>query len=205
MTDVLDIIKRRRSVRKFSPEQIKEYEIEAIIEAGLYAPSGGNGQPWHFLVIQDQNIIDHMSDSAKHLMAQAPVERVAKAGLAADYHVLHHAPTVIVVSGLKIAKSPIVLDGDYQSYTPLADCSAAIQNMLIAAESIGVASCWVGYIQYFFAQQAEVSKLAIPQEYHPIFAVSFGYRATAIGNLTAPKRKNGKVTYQTPFFYPLFR
>ena len=52
MRSTLDVIKERRSIRKFKPEQIKEEELQAIIEAGLYAPSAINKQSWNFTVIQ---------------------------------------------------------------------------------------------------------------------------------------------------------
>ena len=60
MRSTLDVIKERRSIRKFKPEQIKEEELQAIIEAGLYAPSAINKQSWNFTVIQNKEILDEL-------------------------------------------------------------------------------------------------------------------------------------------------
>lgn len=54
MNKVLEVIKSRRSIRRYLPEQIKQNELDAIIEAGLYAPSAHNDQPWHFTVIREK-------------------------------------------------------------------------------------------------------------------------------------------------------
>jgi nitroreductase len=64
---MLQIIKSRRSTRSFLPEQIKEDELQAILEAGIYAPSATNQQPWHFTVIQNKDLIDWLSNGFKEL------------------------------------------------------------------------------------------------------------------------------------------
>lgn len=193
--DTLHIIKSRRSVRKYLPSQIDEEKLGLILEAGLYAPSGGNGQPWHFLVIQDKSLLDEINIKTKEIMAKASIERVAKAGNSHAYHVFHNAPTVVIVSGHKDAKSPIAIPGENWSYTPLADCSAAIQNMLIAAESLGIGSCWIGYIEYYFALEEEVAKLNIPSDFKPLFAVSLGYKDPVLASVVSPERKGDKISW----------
>jgi len=194
MNQVIEAIKKRRSVRRFSARQVEAEKLQAIIECGLYAPSGGNNQPWHFLVIQNKELIDYISVKTKELMAKSPNERAAKSGNAENYHVFHHAPTVVIVSGHREARSPIEIPGGAGSYTPLADCSAAIENMLIAGESLGVGSCWIGFVNYFFAHEEEVKKLDIPAEYKPVFAVCLGYKGFDT-EVPAPGRKPNTVGY----------
>ena len=70
MNEVLKAIKERRTTRKFKPEQIKEEELQSIIEADLYAPSGTNQQPWHFTVIQNKDLIDQMDFEAKEVLSK---------------------------------------------------------------------------------------------------------------------------------------
>ncbi len=70
VNQVLEIIKSRRSVRKYSSEQIKDEELEIILESAIYAPTGGNDQPWHFTVIQNREFIDYMNMEAKKLIVQ---------------------------------------------------------------------------------------------------------------------------------------
>lgn len=163
MNEILNVIKTRRSIRRFLPEQIKDEEIQTIIEAAIHAPSGHNEQPWHFTVIQNKELIDHFSNVIKKLMAESEVEWIASMGRNEKLHIFYNAPTVIVVSGRKNA------------YSALIDCSAATQNMLLAAHSIGLGSCWIGLIRFLFKIEEEVRKLALPEGYEPFFAVALGY------------------------------
>ncbi|MDF2500373.1 MAG: nitroreductase [Anaerosporomusa subterranea] len=193
---MLDIIKRRRSIRKYMPEQIKDAELAAILEAAAYAPSGHNSQPWHFTVVQNKELIDSISNNAKQVMITSPLEKAQRLGSSENYHLLHNAPTVIIVSGDTEAKSPLELPHHaFGSYTPLADCAAAIENMLLAAESIGLGSCWVGLVNYFFILGDEVAKLGIPAQYQPLFAVCLGYKDPALVGAVAAKRKADCVNY----------
>jgi nitroreductase len=170
MNQVFEAIKGRRSIRRYEPVQLKDEELNLILEAAKYAPSGHNAQPWHFTVIQNKDMLDSLSTKTKELMAKSQTEWIAKMGQKDTYHLFHNAPTVVIVSG----KATDVND---LPYSPLADCSAAIQNMLLAAHSIGIASCWVGLTSFLFNVQEEVEKLNLPEGYKPQFAVTMGYSA----------------------------
>lgn len=189
---MLSIIKNRRSVRKYLPEQIKDSELDAILEAAGYAPSGHNCQPWHFTVIQNKQMIDYISQRSKQIMTASNLDKPQRLGSSENYHLFHNAPTVIVVSGDNSAKSPLELpDYQFSSYTPLADCSAAIQNMLLAAESLGIGTCWIGLVNYFFTGEEEVAKLQLPAGFRPLFAVCLGYKdPNVIGAVAAPRKQN---------------
>jgi nitroreductase len=195
MNTILEIVKKRRSVRKYLPGQIKDNELAAILEAGTYAPSGHNCQPWHFLVIQDKAVINYINEKTKLQMSGASEEWAAKMGHVEQYHIFHNAPTVIIVSGSKEAHSPLPLAATGLSYTPLVDCAAAIQNMLIVAESFGIGSCWIGVINYFFTLSLEIDKLGIPEPYQPYFAVTLGYKANSALELTAGDRRPNVISY----------
>jgi nitroreductase len=65
VNEVLTTIKKRRSVRSFKPDQITEAELQTVLEAGIYAPSAGNQQLWHFTVIQDKQVLDQLNTDAK--------------------------------------------------------------------------------------------------------------------------------------------
>lgn len=181
MNLVIENIKKRRSIRKYLPEQIKETELNEIIEAGVYAPSAHNDQSWHFTVIQNKELIDFISAKTKELMANSEVEWISKMGKNEKLHVFYNAPTVIVVSGRDDAYSPII------------DCSAATENMILAAESLNIGSCWNGLIDFFFKCKDEVSKLNIPEGYTPFYAVTFGYKQVVPSR--ALERKENVVSY----------
>lgn len=195
MSTVLEVVKNRRSIRKYSPTQIKDSELAAILEAGTYAPSGHNCQPWYFTVIQNKETIDYISKKTKEQMIASSQEWAKKRGNSEQYHIFHHAPTVIIVSGSKDASSPVPLAGTNFSYTPLVDCAAAIQNILLAAESFNIGSCWIGVVNFFFTLQDEVKKLGIPDSYQPYFAVTLGYKDSSAAGIAAPKRKENVISY----------
>ncbi|WP_196605571.1 nitroreductase family protein [Pectinatus haikarae] len=194
MNQIFNVIKSRRSVRRYLPEQIKEEELNAIIEAGTYAPSGHNCQPWHFTVIQNKLLIESMNEKIKQQMILPLHKWANKMGASDQYNVFHHAPTVVIVSGDKTATSPLPLAGTDFHYTPLVDCAAAIENILLAAESLGIGSCWLGLVNFFF-ELPEVRELGIPDSYQPYFAVALGYKDAGTALQPAPKRRTGTVSY----------
>jgi len=161
---VIDIIKSRRSVRKYKPEQISQEELNLILEAGSYAPSAHNQQSWHFTVIQNAEMLDLISSLTKEGMRNSGADWAVNLGSNQNYHLFFHAPTVIFISG------------NNNSFFPLVDCSAAIQNMLIAAESLEIGSCWIALVRYFLSNPENVKKLNLPDGYTPYFAVSLGYK-----------------------------
>lgn len=181
MNEVLETIKNRRSIRKYLPEQIKDEELDMMLEAAIYAPTGHNDQPWHFTVIQNKELIDEMSAESKKVMANLPVDWIAKMGKAEHLHIFYNAPTVIVVSGKEDATSP------------LPDCCAAIQNILLAAECIDIGSCWIGLARFFFENEENIGRLGIPEGYKPYHAISLGYKASH--NNIAPERNVNVVNY----------
>ncbi|MBP2626081.1 MAG: nitroreductase [Firmicutes bacterium] len=181
MSEVINVIKRRRSVRAYQEEQIKEHELQAILEAGLWAPSAHNSQPWHLTVIQDPDLIRYISEVSIEDMVNSSVELVARLGQSGR-SIFYNAPTVIIVSGKKEG----LLD-------PVIDCSAAVQNMLLAAEALDIGSCWIGLIRFFFNHEEDVKKLQLPEEYKPFYAVCLGYKAQPNGQGAA--RTSNTVSY----------
>lgn len=182
MNDVINNIKNRRSVRGYKDEQIKEEELQMILDAGLWAPSAHNSQPWHFTVVQDSKLISHMSEISVREMAKSEVDWIARMGQSGR-DIFYGAPTVIVVSGKK-----------ENFLEPMIDCSAATQNLLLAAESLNIGSCWIGFIRFFFADEEEVKKLQLPEGQHPYYAVCLGYKKRPNGT-AGPTRVNGAVNY----------
>lgn len=184
MNDTLKSIKNRRSIRVYKPEQITEDELSAIIEAGLYAPSATNGQPWHLTVLQNPDILKAMNADAMKAMAASENDYFRKFTANENFDIFYHAPTAIVVSGS--AASPYAVT----------DCAAMTQNMLVAAESLNIGSCWVGLTNFALkGPKAEHYKAAlnIPEGYDPIYTIILGYKKTA--GTAAPARKEGCVNF----------
>lgn len=184
MNEVIKNILNRRSVRVYSDEQIKQEDLDAILNAGLYAPSGCNLQPWHFTVVQNKELLDILSIESKKEFVNSDNEMFREMAKNEKYHIFYNAPAAIIISGEKSA------------LTCREDCAAATQNMLLAAESLGIGACWVGLIIFLFQSKraAEFSeKLEIPEGYKPLYAISLGYKK--IPNPKPPKRRENTVSY----------
>lgn len=118
MNDVIRTIRERRSIRSYKEEQITEEQLNAILEAGEYAASGMGEQKVVSVAVQDPEIIAQMS-------------KLNAAIMGADIDPFYGAPTVVVVFG------------STESATTVEDGSLVIGNMMLAASSIGVDSCWI--------------------------------------------------------------
>jgi len=163
MKDVFEVINSRRSVRVYKKEQLKDEEIEKILNSGIMAPTARGEQPWYFTVIQNKELLKEINGVALENMAKSGdefLEAIAKSGR----NILHNAPTVLVVSGRE--------GGDYSQ----TDCSAAIENMLLAAEGLDIGSCWIGLIKAYFQNEDSKTKLEIPEGYTPLYGVTLGYK-----------------------------
>lgn len=144
MNEVLKTIKNRRSVRKYKKKQITDEELNAVITAGQYAPSGGNCQFSHFTVIQNKEVLDNlkrivieefgkMDITEGMYKSKANAIKQAKSG---KYEFLYDAPTFIIVSNKKGHPNA------------MADSVSAIENMLIGATSINLGSCWINQLAW---------------------------------------------------------
>jgi nitroreductase len=141
---LLDAIMTRRSIRKYKPETVPQQTLERILEAARYAPSADNEQPWHFIIVDDAKIKDRLS-------------KRRWSGFIAD-----SAFTVVGCAYIGNAHS--------RKWSTI-DTTIALQNMVIAASSLGIGSCWVGDFQ-----EAEVKKmLEVPKDWKIVSLISFGY------------------------------
>ena len=184
VNETLKIIKQRRSIRSYKDEQIKEEELQAVLEAGLYAPNAGD-QAWHFTVVQNKELLDRLNLAAKEAAKQMDMEHLRQLGNNEKFNCLYGAPTLIIVSGNE--QAPMPLD---------ADCAAATQNLLLAAESIGLGSCWIFFVllAFYSPQGPELRKaLKIPEGYKPYDSAVLGYKKEAVVNV--PDRKPNLITY----------
>ena len=154
MSDIFEVIKNRRSV---------DEQIEQILEAAIMAPTARGEAPWHFTVVQNKETLADINDSVLKILSNSGdefLEAIAESGV----NVMHNAPTVVFVS----AKS--------DATNMQADCSAAIENMLLAAEGLDIGSCWLGLVAIYFSVEENLKKLHIPEGYTPLYGVALGYK-----------------------------
>jgi nitroreductase len=184
VSDTLKTIKTRRSIRSFKEEQIKDNELQSVLEAGMCAPSAGNQQVWHFTVIQNKELLDWLSRTAKEGAKQLDNEHIRKMAENEKFNVFHGAPTCILVSG------------NEQAMAIESDCAAANQNMLLAAEAIGLGACWINFVLFAFQSlngKEYCKELGIPDGYKPYCSTVLGYKKVEAVN--APARKTNLVNY----------
>jgi nitroreductase len=179
MNEVIANIKKRRSTRGFSPEQIKDEELKAILEAGTYAPSGQNTQSWFFTVLQNPGVIEKVNSwiiEEARFVNDAKAQEIASTPNAL---IFRKAPTVVIVSG------------DTHDGLAVENCCCAAQNIMLAAESLGIGSCWICYAAFLGLRPTWKdyrAKLQIPEGYIPHFAITLGYKTGPDGQ-AYPRRK----------------
>ena len=179
---VVDCIMSRRSIRAYKPEQIKDEELQTIINCGINAPSARNSQPWEVRVIRDKEAIDNLN---KEVIADMIEKRPEAKERFADENasVFFHAPTLLVVAY------------DTTQYWGQSDCGMLVQNILLAAESMNIGSCAVGCCrEYINSPKAVdfVKSLNLPENYVVYLTVTLGYKDE---NPDAKPRDDKKVAY----------
>ena len=166
--EALAVIERRHSTRSFTQRQLMDEQVRIILEAGSAAPYAWE-PPLHFAIIQDKTLLERVNRIAKETAKQLEIAPVLELASDPQYHALYHAPILIIISGSN--EAPIPLE---------ADCAAATQNLLLAAEALALGSCWVHFPLFaFLSEQAPALRhdLGIPEDYKPYYAAVFGYKA----------------------------
>ena len=164
MNETLNVLKERRSIRKYKAEQITDAELDAILEAGTWAASGKGLQPAVMVVVQDQETISYMS--------RLNAEIQGKPGTDPFYG----APCVIVV----------LADPTYPTWVE--DGSLVLGNLLNAAHAAKLGSCWINRAREMFDTEegkALLDKWGVPEHYRGIGCCILGYADEA----PAPKER----------------
>ena len=145
----LDYILDRRSIRRFTDEKIDNNQIKIILTAAMYAPSAVNMQPWHFVVIDDRSMMEKV-------MEIHPYARM-----------LQTASHAVVVCG----DEQLQHDDGYW----VVDCGAATQNLLLAAQTLGLGACWVGLHPREERKISFSRLLHLPSHVLPFAMIALGY------------------------------
>ena len=188
MNEVIRTILERRSIRKYKDTPVPRENIEIVLRSAIWAPTGADAEPWHFTVITDGKRIGNFDALAKSAMAVSGIERIEAMGKAPHYRVFFGAPVVILICG------ETVLRKTGRHLSALADCSAAIQNMQLAAASVGLGTCWIGLVRYLF-ESGEDFGIPIPEGYRPFFALTLGYADGPEAVRQRPARRESTIAW----------
>jgi len=141
--DLIELLKKRRSIREFSDRPIAKEDLEKIADAARYAPTARNLQPWEFLIVIEKGVLKNIAGITDH-----------------GKFIANGAACILVFSQ----------DTKYF----LEDCSAATQNLMLAAEALGIGSCWVAGDKKSYAGELNLL-LGVPGTLKLVSIIALGY------------------------------
>lgn len=194
--DALEAILSRRSTRSYKPDAVENEKLQKIIDAGRYAPSGGNNQTCHFLVVQNSDVLKKLATLAEAAFSKMEVTPETYSSLKSSilqskkggYIFYYKAPVLIIVANQK----------DYGNN--MADCAVAVENMMIAANALDLGSCWINQI-HWLTEDAEILKylreLGLKENERVYASMVVGYAKSEDGkpNRKPLPRKGNEVTF----------
>ncbi len=145
-----NLMLRRRSIRKFKPNQVNEEDIKYLLEVAMSAPSACNKQPWEFYVITNETLLKELTNVSRYTKIDAPL--------------------AIVVCG-NLQRSLSRKDNDYW----IQDCSAAIENILIGCTALGLGSLWCGAYPQKSVVKNVKELLRLDDDVIPLGLIYIGY------------------------------
>lgn len=184
MNEVLKNIKSRRSVRAYTGQYISDEDLNQILEAATYAPSGMNFQTWHFTAIQNPELLTELNGKIKGAFAKSDEPRLQERGHSQTYCCYYHAPALIIVSN------------ETTQWWASMDCACALQNVFLTANSLGIGSCWINQLGQTCDDpdvRAFLTKLGVPENHRVYGCAALGY-APADAPMKEKKLKEGTVS-----------
>jgi nitroreductase len=178
MNQVIENIKQRRSIRKYLSKKIPRKVVEELIECAKYAPSSHNRQPWNFTVISNVKSIDRLSARIRLWYdsvikwggplyfikeVRKSVEEMKKRVASEKDLFFYNAPCIIIIHSR-----------NKRFYVN--DCACAAQNIMLAARSLGIGSCWIGFADIALNASKNIRKsIAIPPSHKIMAVLVLGY------------------------------
>lgn len=178
MNSIIQNIKERRSIRRYLDKPVPKEIIKELIDAAVYAPSSHNRQPWNFVIVSKKEVIDGLSKDIKSWYksiatlsmplsfiaeVRKSVEEMSKRVKSEKDLFFYNAPCLIIIHAPK-------------KRFFMQDCSCASQNMMLAARSLGIGSCWIGFADIVLNKSNKMKKkLGIPLSHEVMATVAFGY------------------------------
>lgn len=194
MNEVMNTILHRRSIRRFDSRQIEESALQEILQAGLYAPSAGGRQDVIFAVCQDREINERLgrikrANSHPRMATAASYVSREQPSIADDpklTNAFYDAPTVITFFAPK------------QFLFSVDDCAVAAENMMLAADALGIGSCYIGQGWPAFADpygQEVLKNWRIPTDHYAVMQLVLGYPREGDRHPTPKPKKKDRVLY----------
>jgi nitroreductase len=185
----LELVKNRRTIRRFKPDPVPDEFIDKIIEAARWAPSGYNSQPWEFVVLKDRKLVDTMMQwmddygvlSRKAEVAREPWQRQAVHPWLDTEMDYRHAPVYIILFGdtrTQVGLPMLVrYDNHRKQLIYISSLASAYLYMALAATTLGLATEWVSAVATPYAQGLLKGLLGIPKDLEVYDMMALGYPA----------------------------
>lgn len=194
MENTLEWIKSRRSTRRFQDRAVEREKIEQVLEAGRYAPSGGNSQSTHFLVISNPDVLNRLINLVREAFAameETPgmygsIAASIRASKAGNYVFHYHAPVLILTANQKNYGNNI------------ADCACALENMMLQANALDLGSVWINQLKWLNEDStilAYLQSLGLNPEERVYGGLALGYALDGLPNRTPADRHGNPVTW----------
>lgn len=164
--EVLETIKARRSVRAYTDQQISQEDLQTILESATYAPNGMHYESWHFTAIQNADILVELNNRIKGAFIKSNDQRMQERGHNQNYCCYYHAPTLVIVSN------------DPTQWWAGMDCACAIENIFLAATSLGIGSCWINQLGTTCDDpevREFITSLGVPENHKVYGCVALGF------------------------------
>lgn len=192
--EALEAILTRRSTRKYQPELPDQLLIEKVIEAGRYAPSGGNSQTTHFIIITKPDILDEIAWIVQTAFAKMQIQpntyqslqNSINASKRGNYIFHYNTPVLIVTANKK----------GYGN--AMADSACALENMMIAANALDLGSCWINQLKWLNENPVITEYLrgiGLEEGERVYGALALGYAKDGLPNRSPLPRTGNPVTY----------
>lgn len=179
MNEVIRTILSRKGVREYKPIPVSKEVLELLGKAAVAAPNAYNAQKWHFSIISNKELIEELEQKILLKLIEVGICEEGE-----DYKAFHQAPVIMIFSA--------AMDNEFGKQ----DCSAANQNVAIAAKSLNLGSRFLDVPNPFFNSpegEPYKRKLGIPEEYETICFLSIGYPKHADEAPTA--KRSDVITY----------
>lgn len=170
MNAVIQAILDRRSIRKYKTDPIPDADRDLIVQAGLAAPSSKNTQPWHLTVVQNADVINKITVETKAAIIRAKIEKYLPLAENPKYTVnFITAPMFVIVTA-----------DPGSTNCPAEDSTTVLENMFLAAHSLGIGSCWINQLGPVTDEpgfRAFLTSLGVPETNKIYGCACFGYNA----------------------------
>jgi len=167
----LDVcIRGRRSVRAFNNEPVCREDIESVLEAGVWAPTAMDREPWCFIVIQDKQLIKYVSEETK-VLVQRMRPSAAEHFQAGRDVICYDAPVLILVCAKKEKE-------EHLNRLNLLDCVLAAENMFLKAYELGLGTCYMGSVSLLSYKPDVLCTVGLPDDYELMVPFVLGHPKT---------------------------